>query len=260
MRQLLDVVLYVLSPSRPRAKHSRCWVYIQHTPSWVRHLRRSEWIVSHAAAERGRTFKSRYADKPLSSSSSIIGRMQRFKALAYFSMVLMSLGSGLMIHFRYSFTTLGYVVMCQILIAAAAGIQTTTQYMAILTKAPHESVAIRVAILYLFIMIGSAIGTTVSGTIWTNSLRRYLVEFLPDGLKGEADRLYASLETQLSYEFGTPLRDATVSAYTEVQKLLTITATAMTVFAWIGVVLTKESPDGGEEQELEQEERQMNAP
>ena len=174
-------------------------------------------------------------------------------------MVLMTLGSGLMIHFRQPFTNLGYVVMCQVLIAAAAGIQTTTQYMAILTKAPHDSVAIRVAILYLFIMIGSAIGTTLSGAIWTNSLRRYLVEYLPLELKGEADRLYASLETQLSYPFGSPLRDATVSAYAEVQKLLTITATAATVFAWVGVMLTKENPDSGKE-EQEQGEQQTNAP
>ena len=185
--------------------------------------------------------------------------MQRFKALAGFSMVLMTLGSGLLIHFRQPFTNLGYVVMCQILIAAAAGIQTTTQYIAVLTNAPHDSVAIRVAILYLFIMIGSAIGTTVSGAIWTNSLRRYLVEFLPPGSKDEVDNLYASLETQLSHPFGSPLRNATVNAYTEVQKLMTITATAATVIAWVGVMLMKERPGSGKEKE-EQGEEQVTTP
>lgn len=170
-----------------------------------------------------------------------MGRMLRFKAIGYFSMVLLTLGSGLMINFRSADTHIGYVIMCQVLIAAGVGIQTGVQYMAVLTNASHESVAIRVAILYLFIMVGGAVGTTVAGAIWTNSLRRYMVEFLPPGLEGEAERLYASLETQLSYPFGSPLRDATVRAYTEVQKLLTITATATTIISWIGLVITKES-------------------
>lgn len=156
-------------------------------------------------------------------------------ACLYFGVPLMILGAGLMIHFRQPDVNIGYVVMCQIFIAFAGGTLVIGQEMAVMAAAEHQEVAVLLALLGLFSSVGGAIGSSVSGAIWTNTLPGELERALPDSVKAEWATIYASLTTQLSYPMGSAERDAIIYAYGVAQKRMCIAACCVLTLA-IGAV------------------------
>ena len=117
--------------------------------------------------------------------------------------------------------------MCQILIAFSGGALVVCEEIAIMAAATHQEIAVVLALLSLFTSVGGAVGQAISGAIWTNKMLPYLDKYLAPTDKGLASSIYASLSTQVTYPVGTPVRDAIVHAYGDVQRLLTITGTAV---------------------------------
>lgn len=58
---------------------------------------------------------------------------------------------------------------------------------------------------------------------------------LPPEFQDQALAIYASLETQLSYEWGSPVRDAINQAYSECQRIMLIIATCALLPEWVCV-------------------------
>ena len=170
----------------------------------------------------------------------LIRLTSRFKWLALSAIPLMLLGIGLLIHFRQPDSPLGYVIMCQIFIAFAGGTLVICQEIAIMAAAKHEQVAVVLALLSVFTGIGQAVGQSISGAIWTNTLLKYLTLYLPDPLKAQAVTIYASLPTQLSYPRGTPERDAIIAAYAVTQRRMTIAATVITALGFVWILMWRD--------------------
>ncbi|KAL2285060.1 hypothetical protein FJTKL_08580 [Diaporthe vaccinii] len=135
---------------------------------------------------------------------------------------LIALGTGLLTHFRVPGAYVGYLAMCQILNGAAGGILAMTSHIAIFSTVLHQEIAVVYAIYGLFGSIGSAIGFTISGAIWTNVLPQKLEEFLPEGSKNLTSSIYGSLTMQPSYPMGSLIRDAIIEAYSDVQRKMVI--------------------------------------
>lgn len=146
------------------------------------------------------------------------------------------MGVGLMIHFRQPNTDIGFVIMCQIFIAFSGGTLVICQEMAVMAAASHSDVAVVLALLGLFTSAGGAIGQTISGAIWTNTIPQYLELYLPEGSKDLAAEIYAVLDTQLSYPMGSPVRIAIIKAYAVAQRRMLITATAVLPIAIVCVL------------------------
>jgi len=89
----------------------------------------------------------------------------------------------------------------------------------------------------LFTAVGGAIGTSISGAIWTNTLPGELTRNLPPGLKSQASDIYLSLETQLSYPWGSPGREGIINAYAVTQRYMCIAGTATLVLMIFSVAL-----------------------
>ncbi|KAF2716037.1 MFS general substrate transporter [Polychaeton citri CBS 116435] len=161
----------------------------------------------------------------------------RFKWLAMSAVPLQILGTGLMIYFRQPHHNIGYVIMCQIFIAFSGGTLVVTEEIAIMAAVGPENVAVALALQALFTAIGGAIGTSISGAIWTNTVPNRLVEYLPESAKGNATEIYSSIYIALSYPVGSPERDAIIKAYAVAQRYMTITGTAVLVLAllWVAV-------------------------
>lgn len=164
----------------------------------------------------------------------------RFKWLALCAVPLQILGTGLMIHFRQPTQGIGYVVMCQIFIAFSGGTLVVTEELAIMAAVGADNVAVALALQALFTAIGGAIGTSISGAIWTNTLPGALQTYLPASAKGQAAEIYASLVTQLSYEWGSPERDGIIQAYAVTQRYMCIAATAVLALAFVWVLLWRD--------------------
>ncbi|KAK2745570.1 hypothetical protein FQN57_003695 [Myotisia sp. PD_48] len=159
----------------------------------------------------------------------------RFKTVAILAIPLQMLGVGLMIHFRQPGSSIGHVIMCQVLIAISGGTLVICEQLAIMAAASHSELAVVLAILGLFSNIGGAIGQTVSGAIWGHTVPGALLQFLPEAAKGKAKEIYASMPTQLSYPMGSSERDAIIAAYAVGQRWMLIVALGILPLAIIWI-------------------------
>lgn len=165
----------------------------------------------------------------------------RFKWLAlYFGMPLLTLGCGLMIHFRQPDHNIGYVIMSQIFIAFGGGTLVICGEIAAMAVSAHTEMAQILALLGLSSSVGGAIGGAMSGAIWWNTLPGALAAALPEESKDVLDTVYSSIIEQLNYPMGSPIRTAVIVGYGEAQKRMCIAATCVLVLGWIGVLMFKD--------------------
>ncbi|GJD02080.1 siderophore iron transporter mirB [Colletotrichum higginsianum] len=156
----------------------------------------------------------------------------RFRWLAwYFGVPLTILGVGLMIHFEQPGISIGYIVMCQIMIAFAGGTLAICEEMAVMAVVGHQYLAVVLAIGGMFASIGGAIGATVAAAIWQDIFPKRLMKYLPAETKGNFTAIYGALEVQRSYPVGSATRDAIVRAYGDTQKTMLIASTAVLALA-----------------------------
>ncbi|EEP79682.1 predicted protein [Uncinocarpus reesii 1704] len=171
------------------------------------------------------------------ATGGIIRATGRFKHLALAAIPLQILGVGLMIFCRRPGTHVGFVILCQILIALSGGTLVICEQIAIMAAVSHSQVAVVLAMLGLFSSIGSAIGQAIAGAIWTHTLPKYLQIYLPESAKGKAMEIYASLPTQLSYPMGSPEREAIISAYAVGQQWMLVAGISVLPVAIVWVLL-----------------------
>ncbi|KAL8651924.1 MAG: hypothetical protein Q9210_002993 [Variospora velana] len=167
----------------------------------------------------------------------LIHRTGRYKPVAlYFGIPVSILGTGLMIHFRQPGGDVGYIVMCQLLIAFAAGTIIICDEIAIMAAAAsHQHIAVVLAVLGMFGNVGGAIGLTVAAAIWQDILPKKLAEYLPVEELPNLPLIYADITVQLSYAVGTPARTAIQHAYADAQMMMLVAGTAIWVVGLVAV-------------------------
>ncbi|KAF2653081.1 putative MFS siderophore transporter [Lophiostoma macrostomum CBS 122681] len=169
----------------------------------------------------------------------LIRRSLRYKWLLLCAVPLYTLGVGLMIYFRMPHTNVGYIVLCQVLIAFAGSTMILGQQVAITCTAEHDQVSACLALLGLFGYVGGAVGNSVSAAIWTHTLPRYLQSNLPEQVRGDWEAIYGDLELQLSYEMGDPVREVIIQGYGKAQRRMLIAGTGVMALAFVWVALMK---------------------
>ncbi|KAH6629852.1 putative siderophore-dependent iron transporter [Boeremia exigua] len=143
----------------------------------------------------------------------LIRRTGRFKWLFYVTVPIYTLGLGLMIAFRRPNQHIGYIIMCEILISIGGSVFILLVQLACLAAVDHQHVAAVLALLYVSGSVGGAIGSTISGTIWTNTFAKALGMYLPESAQPQLLTIYSSLPAQLAYPVGSPERIAIQMAY-----------------------------------------------
>lgn len=175
----------------------------------------------------------------LLSIGLVISKTGYFRWLLFIAVPLYILGQGLMIYFRTPGTSVGYLVMCQIFIAIGGAIIILCEQIAVMAAADHQHIATVLALLNIFGWLGGAVGSTICGAIWTNSFPQALANLLPDDALEFLDDITGSLDTQLSYEIGSPTRVAIEEAYGVAQKRMLIAGTAIMSLCLVWVWLIK---------------------
>ncbi|KAF7719988.1 MFS-type transporter [Penicillium ucsense] len=163
----------------------------------------------------------------------------RFKWLLMAAVPLYLLASGLMIYFRSPGHSVGYMCMVQIFLAVGGGTMILIEQVAVLAAAKHENYASMLALLSVFGNLGGAVGNSVSGAIWTNTLPQKLRQMLPDETKEMWQEIYESLDVQLSYPVGDPTRIAIQNAYASSQRNMMIAGTAVMGLSIIWVLMMR---------------------
>ncbi|EAW11109.1 siderophore iron transporter [Aspergillus clavatus NRRL 1] len=103
-----------------------------------------------------------------------------FKWLLLCAVPLYMLAVGLMIHFRSPGNNIGYIIMCEVFMALGDGTIILVMQVAVMAASKHDGYAAMLALLSLFGNLSGAVGNSISGAIWTNSLPAKLRELLPE--------------------------------------------------------------------------------
>lgn len=163
----------------------------------------------------------------------------RFKWMLLAAVPLYMLAVGLLIYFRSPGHSVGYICLCSVLMGVAGGTMILCMQVAVMAASSHNDYAAMLALLSLFGNVGGAVGNSISGAIWTNTLPRKLQQFLPPADLPDWPLIYEDLETQLSYPWGSETRDAIIAAYAVAQRNMLIAGTAVMGLGLIFVVIIK---------------------
>ncbi|CZS98016.1 related to siderophore iron transporter mirB [Rhynchosporium agropyri] len=181
----------------------------------------------------------------------IIRRTDRFRWVLLAAFSVQVLMTALMIHFRQPSTQIALLVMVEVFAAICGAAFVLGEQLAAMNAVPHENVAVSLALLGMITSLGGSIGMAISGAIWTQTLPGKIEQYLPADMKNETMKIYASLVTQLSYEWDSPVRQAVVEAYGDTQRLMVITGlvTLLPCIIWIMMIknfkLSEHKQNGG---------------
>ncbi|KAL4777459.1 major facilitator superfamily domain-containing protein [Aspergillus nidulans var. acristatus] len=170
----------------------------------------------------------------------LIKKTSRFRWLLFWAVPLYMLGVTLMIYFRKPGWSVGYLILCQVLIAFGGSTMISCQQVAVSAASDHNNIASALAFLGVFGSMGGAVGSSISGAIWTNTLPGALKRLLPESAKADWRVIYESLEIQLSYPVGSPVRVAIASAYAETQTKMLVAGTGIMALSLIWMFLIKD--------------------
>lgn len=143
----------------------------------------------------------------------LIRKTGHFKWLFWVTVPIYLFGLGLMIHFRQPNQAIGYIIMCEIFISIGGSVFILLVQLAVLAAVDHQFIAAALALLYVSGSIGGAIGSTISGAIWTNTFLKALERNLPETALANVTLIYSSLPAQLAYPVDSPERIAIQLSY-----------------------------------------------
>ncbi|KAG5927851.1 hypothetical protein E4U42_001693 [Claviceps africana] len=170
----------------------------------------------------------------------LIRRSGRYKWLLVGAVPLYMLGQGLLICFRQPSFPVGYTAMCQVFMALAGGAMILGEQVSVMSVCRHNDVAAVLAMLNLFGNLGSGLGNSISGAIWTNTLPQKLQQLLPASVAADWSTIYDSLDVQLSYAVGSAERSAIIASYAGTQRLMLIAGTCVMVLGLACVLVMRD--------------------
>lgn len=164
----------------------------------------------------------------------------------FWGVPLTILGVGLMIAFRQPNVNIGYIVMCQIFVAFGGGVLVISEQTTLMAVSKQQDFPALLACESMVVAIGSAIGSTIAGAIWTGIFPAKLMANLPASAMENFALIYGDMTTQASYAWGSPERDAINISYAQTQRYMLIAATciySITIFSvamWQNVDVKKQ--------------------
>jgi MFS transporter, SIT family, siderophore-iron:H+ symporter len=163
----------------------------------------------------------------------IVYRVRRLKPFIVAGTVLFLVAFGLLINYRGSpsSSSKSGIIGSQVLLGLAGGMFPYPAQASIQAATLHQHLAVITGLYLACYNIGSALGNTVSGTIWTqvlpSALESRLVGF---GNSTLAKATYGDpFAVVVEYPVGTPVRTAIIDSYQYTQRLLCITGICLCV-------------------------------
>ncbi|QLG74404.1 hypothetical protein HG535_0G02870 [Zygotorulaspora mrakii] len=156
-----------------------------------------------------------------------ITRCTRLKPYIIAGCGLWMVGMGLLYHFRGGEGSHSGIIGGLCVWGVGTTLFTYPVNVSVQSATSHEHMATVTSLNYTLYRIGSAVGAAVSGAIWTQRLYKELLRNIGDATL--AANAYAQPYTFIvSYPWGTPVREAVVKSYMNVQRLETMVALIFT--------------------------------
>lgn len=139
--------------------------------------------------------------------------VQRYKWLNTMGIIIRMIAYILPIRSKGTMANTASFVMCQILVGVGSAYNTVGTIIASQASVPHQDMSSVMALLLLWSTVGSAIGYTISGSIWTSRMYIYLREYIPQTVADdEVYNYYTDLTTLFDLEWDSPTRQGAVKA------------------------------------------------
>ena len=159
----------------------------------------------------------------------IIKYTHHYKYFVTVGSAIYILGLGIMIRYRTQGSTVAQIVGTQIAVGIGGGMLNVPAQLGVQASASHQEVAAATAIFLTILEIGGAVGSAISGAIWTANIPSKLARYLPPESQADATAIFSSLVTAQSYPMGSPTRDAINRAYQETMNILLIVAVCVAI-------------------------------
>lgn len=160
----------------------------------------------------------------------VVYKVRRLKVFIIFGTCLFLVAFGLLIRYRgdTSSSSQAGVIGAQIVLGIAGGMFPYPAQASLQAYVKHEQLAIMTGLYLATYSVGSALGNSVSGAIWSQVLPGDLASRL--GNETLAGIVYGDpLGSIELYPVGTPIRTAMIDSFQHVQRLLTITGICLCI-------------------------------
>ncbi|KAL4892421.1 major facilitator superfamily domain-containing protein [Aspergillus ambiguus] len=161
---------------------------------------------------------------------AIVMAVRRLKPFIVAGTMLFMVAFGILIYFRGGPSSSSHsgVIGGQVLLGIAGGMFPYPAQASIQAATKHEHLAVITGLFLASYNVGSAIGNTIAGAIWRQTLLKSLIENLGD--TNAATTAFGNpFPYATNHPMGTPERTAVVASYKHTQRLLCITGICLVV-------------------------------
>ncbi|KAF4988719.1 hypothetical protein FDECE_14954 [Fusarium decemcellulare] len=187
----------------------------------------------------------------------IVYKVRRLKVFIVFGTCLFLVAFGLLIRYRGhpSESNKSGVIGAQVVLGIAGGMFPYPAQASLQAYVKHEQLAMMTGLYLALYSIGSSLGNSVSGAIWSQVLPTHLAKNLNSINETLATYAYGQpLFAIIDYPVGTEERDGIIKSYQDVQRLLTITGICLCV-PLIAFSLCLRNPKLNDNQNLVEDEK-----
>ncbi|KAL8874646.1 MAG: hypothetical protein Q9174_000051 [Haloplaca sp. 1 TL-2023] len=161
--------------------------------------------------------------------SLLIKYTQRYKYFITAGAAIYLLGIGLMIRYRVQGSSTAQIVGTQIAVGIGGGMVNVPTQLGVQASVTHGEVAAATAVFLTILEIGGAVGSAISGAVWTANIPRKLSLYLPPEAQADALLIYGNLTLAKSYPVGGPERLAIDRSYQETMNILLTIAACLAI-------------------------------
>ena len=130
-----------------------------------------------------------------------------------------------MIRYRTQGVSTGALVGCQIAVGIGGGCLNVPAQLGVQASASHGQVAAATAVFLTILEIGGAVGSAISGAIWTAQIPKKLALYLPPETAGQATAIFGNITlASQGWPMGDPTRNAINRSYQETMTNILIVA------------------------------------
>jgi len=161
-------------------------------------------------------------------ASLLIKYTKRYRQLVTAGICIYITGLVLMLFYRKQDSSLFAIMGAQLLIGIGGGLCHGPAQLGVQASATHSEVAAATAAFLTLLEIGGAVGSAISGAIWSANIPQKLQLYLPAETKDRAADIYGSIRLASSeWPMGSPTRLAINLAYQETMTKILFVAVCM---------------------------------
>ncbi|KAI5953789.1 ARN1 [Candida theae] len=178
---------------------------------------------------------------------------KRLKGFVMLGCSLWMVAFGIMYHFRSSLGAHSGIIGGQVLMGIGTGFFSYPLTVSAQSCVSHEHMAVITSAIYTLYRVGYAVGSSVAGAIWSQTLIKKLEKYLD---ATTATSVYSSPYVfAQTYAWGSPEREGATKAYGEIQRILMIVCLCFVAPMIVGSLFLRDK-QLGREQSIENVEEQ----